>query len=129
MLLALNSVVSRLLQIIPGFSGLKERAFWKHYGKTRKCSTIIFSPPLHVVLHFIEKSSYIIAVKFNPFPNDTISDSSKLKQFADDNFKFDENDRKLSRRVEHTVWKGEIACYEQFLLFPHCFLKTCTADT
>ena len=25
--------------------------------------------------------------------------------------------------------KGEIARYEQFLLFPQCFLKTCTADT
>ena len=24
--------------------------------------------------------------------------------------------------------KGEIACYEQFLLFPQCFKKGCTAD-
>ena len=24
--------------------------------------------------------------------------------------------------------KGEIASYEQFFLFPHCFQKTCTAD-
>ena len=29
-------------------------------------------------------------------------DSSKLKGFADDNFKFDENGSKLSRRVENT---------------------------
>ena len=28
-----------------------------------------------------------------------------------------------------TLWeKGEIARYEQFLLFPQCFQKTCTAD-
>ena len=27
--------------------------------------------------------------------------------------------------VENTVGKGEIACYEQFLLFPHCFQKAC----
>ena len=47
--------------------------------------------------------------------------SSKLKEFADDNFKIDENDRKLSKRVENTVGKGEIARYEQFLLFPQCF--------
>ena len=46
-----------------------------------------------------------------------------LKEFADDNFKFDENGRKLSKRVENTVGKGEIARYEQFLLFPQCFLK------
>ena len=38
-----------------------------------------------------------------------ILDSSKLKEFADDNFKFDENGRKLSKRVENTVGKGEIA--------------------
>ena len=29
-----------------------------------------------------------------------------------------------------TLWeKGEIARYEQFLLFPQWFQKTCTADT
>ena len=47
-----------------------------------------------------------------------ILDSSKLKEFADNNFKFDKNGRKLSNRVENTVGKGEIARYEQFLLFP-----------
>ena len=29
--------------------------------------------------------------------------------------------------VENTVGKGEIARYEQFLLFPQCFQKTCSA--
>ena len=38
-------------------------------------------------------------------------------------FKFDENGRKLSIWVENTVGKGEIAHYEQFLLFPKCFQK------
>ena len=56
-------------------------------------------------------------------------DSSKLKEFADDNFEFDESGRLFSRRVENTVGKGEIAHYEQFLPFLHCFQKTCTADT
>ena len=54
-----------------------------------------------------------------------ILDSSKLKEFADDNFKSDENSRKLSEWVENTVGKGEIARYEQYLLFPQCFQKTC----
>ena len=58
----------------------------------------------------------------------TIGDSCKLKEFADDNFKFDENGRKFSKLVENTVRKGEIACFEQFLLFPECFQETCTAD-
>ena len=34
-----------------------------------------------------------------------------------------------SKWVENAVGKGEIACNEQFLLFPQCFQKTCTADT
>ena len=50
-------------------------------------------------------------------------------EFADDNFIFDEDGRKFSKREENTVGKGEIARYEQFLLFPQCFRKNCTADT
>ena len=46
---------------------------------------------------------------FQPITRRQILDSSKLKEFADDNFKFDENGRKLSKRVENTVGKGEIA--------------------
>ena len=48
-----------------------------------------------------------------PFPTQQILDSSKLKGFADDNFKFNKNGKKFSRRVEST----------------QCFQKTCTADT
>ena len=62
---------------------------------------------------------------FHPITRRQISDSSKLKEFADDNFKFYENRRKLSKPVENTVGKGEIARYEQFLLFPQCFQKAC----
>ena len=46
-----------------------------------------------------------------------------MKEFDDDYFKFDENGRKLFKEVEITVGKGEIAHYEQFLLFPQCFLE------
>ena len=53
---------------------------------------------------------------------------SKLKQFADNNFKFDEDGRQFSKWVETTVRKGEIARYEQFLLFPQWFQITYTAD-
>ena len=52
-----------------------------------------------------------------------ILDCTKLKDFADDNFKFDETSRKLFKPVENTVGKGEIARFEQFLLFPQCFQK------
>ena len=60
-----------------------------------------------------------------PITRRQILDWSKLKQSADDNFEFDENGRKLSKREENTVGKGEIACYEQFLLFPQFFQKAC----
>ena len=63
-----------------------------------------------------------------PFPKRNILDSSKFKDFADDNFEFDENSRKFSGRVENTLGKRQIALYEQFLLFPHSFQKTSNAD-
>ena len=52
-----------------------------------------------------------------------ILDSSNLKEFADDNFKFDENGGKFSKGIENTMGKGEIAHYEQFFLFPQLFSK------
>ena len=53
-----------------------------------------------------------------------ILDSSKLKGFADNNLKFDENVTHFSKQLENTVGKGKIASYDQFLLFPQCFKKT-----
>ena len=53
---------------------------------------------------------------------------SSLKELADDNFKFDKNGRNFFKQVENTMRKGEIAGDEQFLFFPRCFQKTCTAD-
>ena len=47
-----------------------------------------------------------------------ILDSSKLQEFEDDNFKFDENGRKLSKQVENTVEKGRAIS-----LFPTVFSK------
>ena len=64
-----------------------------------------------------------------PFLKRQILDSSKLKEFADDNFEFDENGEILAERVENTVGKGETARYQKFLLFPQSFQKVCTADT
>ena len=80
------------------------------------------------ILLFGKELNYCIC-PFLPFPKRQILDSSKLKEFADDNFKFNENGRKFAIRVENTVGKGQIARYEQFLLFPHCFQKTNPTDT
>ena len=59
----------------------------------------------------------------NDCPKRRNLDSSKLKEFTDDNFRFDENGRKFCKRVENTFGKGKIARYEQFLLFPNCFQR------
>ena len=69
-----------------------------------------------------DKQSVVV---YQPITKRQILDSSKMKEFADDNSKFDENGRKLSKQVENTVGKGEITHYEQFLLFPQCFQKAC----
>ena len=63
-----------------------------------------------------------------PFPRRQILDPSKLKEFSDDNSKFDEKGKKLSKREKNIVGKRENDHYEQFLFFPKCFQKTCTAD-
>ena len=52
----------------------------------------------------------------------------QTEEFADDNFRFNENGRKFSEWTENTVGKGEIAHHEQFILFQPCFPKTCTED-
>ena len=59
---------------------------------------------------------------FNPLPEDNFLDSSKLREFADDNFKFDEYGRKLSKREENTVGKGKIARTSNFS-FSHSVFK------
>ena len=53
----------------------------------------------------------------------------QLKKLTDNNFKFDANGRKFSKRIDNTVGKGEMACYDQFLIFPQCFENTYTAGS
>ena len=53
----------------------------------------------------------------------TTFDSSKLKQFADDNFKFDKNGRKLSKREENTVGKGKLLVMSNFSLSHSVFRR------
>ena len=64
---------------------------------------------------------------------DNLSQTTNFRLFQGERvcrrqFKFNESGTKFSTQVEITVEKGEIARYEQFLLFPQCFQKTCTAD-
>ena len=49
--------------------------------------------------------------------------SSKLKEFADDNFKFDENGRKFLKSVENTVGKMRNCFLGAMSRFPSMFSK------
>ena len=63
-----------------------------------------------------------------PLRKRKILDASKLKELAEDHFKFDKSGRKFSKWEENIVGKREIARHEQFLLFPQCFQKSLTTD-
>ena len=76
-----------------------------------------------IILAIVWSGKFLLAIKLQ------VLDSSKLEESADDNFEFDENGTKFSKWLENRVGNGEIARYEQFLLFPNVFKKTCTADT
>ena len=54
-----------------------------------------------------------------------ILDSSKLKQFADDNFKLDESGRRVYRRVEHSVGKAVTSNFS----FSHSVFKRLVLQT
>ena len=65
---------------------------------------------------------------FNPFPNDKLLDSTKLKAFLDDNSTLPEKIISVYDRIENIVEKGENAGYQHFLLFPQCFQKATISD-
>ena len=54
-----------------------------------------------------------------PFPKRQFLDSSKLKELAEDNFKFDENGRKFFKLVENTVEKEKSLLATNNFSFSH----------
>ena len=87
---------------------------WSKIASFTQDLCVTENPALNTLLHNLV---------FN-LPKWQIVDSSKLKEFADNNFEFNGYGRKSSERAENTVGKGEIAHYKQFFLFPQCFQKT-----
>ena len=65
---------------------------------------------------------------FKAFPKGQNLDSSKLKEFAVDNSKFDEDGAKFSEKVNNTVEKGEIARSSNFF-FSHSVFKRLVLQT
>ena len=73
-------------------------------------------------------SCTIYSVKINPLPDMSVLGSSNSAANKDMMSKIWTNVMQLSDRVENIVGKGEISRYEQFLLFPRCFLKLSVID-
>ena len=65
---------------------------------------------------------FVVWERVKLFPKWQILDSSKVKEFADNSFKFDENSGKFPWRVENTGGKGEIAHWA-ISPFPTVFSK------
>ena len=97
--------------------------FFSRLKKKKKSFTLILSSANAFSLD--QSKNLLFGEGLTHYQMTLILDSSKLKEFADNNFKFNEISRKLSKWAEKTVGKGEIARYEQFLHFPPCFQKAC----
>ena len=65
---------------------------------------------------------------FSPFPKQQILDFSKLKEFADDNYEFDENGEKFSKGTEDAVGKGKLLVTSDFS-FSHGVFKRLVLQT
>ena len=76
------------------------------------------------VLVVVACSLYMI----NPSPDMPILGFSNSAPNKDTMSKYEQIGIQLSDWVENIVGRGEITCYEQFLLFPQCFQKLSVAD-
>ena len=86
--------------------------------------SIIRLLPIFLKLGFETLSSIWISLTLSHTKN---LGSSKLKKFADDDFKFDENGRKFSKQLEKPVGKGENVSNFSFShsAFKRLALQTC----
>ena len=64
----------------------------------------------------------------NPFPKEKNLDSSKLKGFGDNNFKFDENGQKKFKWVETLLEKEKLLVLSNFS-FSHSVFKRLVLQT
>ena len=77
-------------------------------------------PPFGIFLMFLNAMIYI-----QPFPKRQILDSSKLKEFAENNFKFEEHGRNFSRRLEKEKLLVSSIFSFSHSVFERLVLQTC----
>ena len=64
-----------------------------------------------------------------PYPKQQILDSSKLKEFADNNFKLDKNGKKFFKGVRKHCWKRKNCSSQAISPFPAVFSKKIVLQT
>ena len=64
----------------------------------------------------------------NPYPKGQILESSKLKELADDNLRFDENGNKFSKKVE-TLWVKDDLLFMSNFSCSHSVFKRLVPQT
>ena len=74
------------------------------------------------MLSILTSLEYCCLVNSKRFSKQQILDSSKLKELAEDYFKFDENGREISKWVENTVGKEKLLVTSNFS-FSHGVFK------
>ena len=72
----------------------------------------------------MDKPKNFKSLKGSPFPELQILDPFKFEPSADDKFNYGKIKRQFSYRAEHTVEKGENACYQHFLFFSYEVFKS-----
>ena len=106
---------------------LKKQALRKIVGKGENTGNQIFPPNILYTFSYniFHSRRWICRLQIlrRPFPKRHILDSSKVKEFADHSPKFDENDRKFSKRVENTVGKVRNCSLRAISPFPTVFSK------
>ena len=109
-----------LFRIEKNIVGKGDNAFYQHF---------IFFPLypqyFQMILFTVIKTLelWFMWQRFDPFPKRQLIDSSKLKEFADDNFKFEEKWHKVSKRIENTVGKKRNCSLHGISPFPTLFSK------
>ena len=119
------------IDLLPLFS-----VFWTsrlQFWTTRKLSPTYpwiseKNPSFHMPVHNVSRPNralWRLNQILNPLPDDKFQTLPNWKSLQTTISNFTKMKKKLSKQVENTVGKGEIAHYKQFLLFPQCFQKDC----
>ena len=105
----------------PGWGSGFWDLMWCHYTEKKSLGSCSISTFSALISSVDEKDNLTITIfSFNPFPNENFRVLQTERVCRRNSMKIC---RKFSKWVENTVEKGEIARYEQFLLFPTVFSK------